>query len=256
MNLHIFEGFGATMEEVAIALLPLLLLFFVFQIFFLRLPKRKLLDIGVGFLLTFFGLSFFLQGVHIGFLPVGELMGERLGAMDHKWLLLPIGFFLGFFAIYAEPAVSVLIHQVDKASGGYIPEKVLLYTLSIGVGLAIVLAMIRILLGISLWYFVLPGYIIALILVRFSSKTFTSIAFDSGGVATGPMTATFILAMFVGIASVTEGRDPLLDGFGMVALVALAPILSVLTLGILFQRKEKAQDGKSKERAKTAHHDR
>lgn len=242
MSIHIFEGFSGVLLEVVTALLPLFILFLLFQFIFLKLPLRKLKDIGLGFFLTFLGLSFFLQGVHIGFLPVGELMGEKLGSLSYKWALLPIGFILGFFAIYAEPAVSVLLHQVEKVSGGYIPQKVLLYTLSIGVGLSIALSMIRITVGISLWYFVLPGYIIALIMVKYSSKTFTSIAFDSGGVATGPMTATFLLALFVGVASVTEGRDPLLDGFGMVALVALAPILSVLTLGILYSRKEKGQD--------------
>ncbi|MFD1039262.1 DUF1538 domain-containing protein [Virgibacillus byunsanensis] len=256
MTLHIFEGFSDVLSEVAIALLPLIGLFAFFQLFFLKLKRRKLIDISIGFVLTFLGLSFFLQGVHIGFLPIGELMGEKLGAIKYTWMLLPIGFVLGFFATYAEPAVQVLIDQVEKVSGGYIPQKVLLYTVSIGVGLSIALSMIRIIYGISLWYFILPGYIIALIMIKYSTKTFTSIAFDSGGVATGPMTATFILALFVGIASVTEGRDPLLDGFGMVALVALAPILSVLTLGILYSRKEKGQYGKDETRAKVNHHDR
>lgn len=229
------------MLEVFSALFPLLVLFIIFQLFFLKLSKRKLFDIFIGFFLTFLGLSLFLQGVHIGFLPIGEQMGIELSSMN-LWLLIVIGFILGFFAIYAEPAVSVLLHQVDEASGGYIPQKVLLYTISLGVGLAISLSMVRILLGLSLWFFLLPGYIIALFMVKFTSKTFTSIAFDSGGVATGPMTATFLLALFVGIASGNEGSDPLLDGFGMVALVALAPILSVLSLGILFARKEQKQD--------------
>ncbi|WP_026907924.1 DUF1538 domain-containing protein [Paucisalibacillus globulus] len=256
MNLHIFEGLGSVMVEVFSALAPLAALFMFFQLIFLKLPKKRLIDIGIGFLLSFLGLSIFLQGVHIGFLPVGELMGQKLGVLSNKWILLPIGFIIGFFVIYAEPAVSVLINQVEKVSGGYIPGKILLYTLSIGVGIAIVIAFIRIFLGISLWYFILPGYIIALIMVKFSSKTFTSIAFDSGGVATGPMTATFLLALFVGVASVTEGRDPLLDGFGMVALVALAPILSVLTLGILFGRKERKQNAGDQASTKAHHHDR
>lgn len=256
MNIHIFEGFGQTMQDVAIALLPLIILFAFFQFVFLKLPSRKLMDISIGFLLTFLGLSFFLQGVHIGFLPIGELMGRSLGALEYRWILIPIGFILGFFAVYAEPAVKVLIEQVEKVSAGYIPEKLLLYTLSFGVGISIALSMVRIIYGFSLWYFIVPGYIIALIMIRYSSKTFTSIAFDSGGVSTGPMTATFILAMFVGIATQIDGRDPLLDGFGMVALVALAPILSVLTLGILYSRKEKGQYGKDESRAKAYSHDR
>lgn len=183
-------------------------------------------------------------------------MGRSLGALEYRWILIPIGFILGFFAVYAEPAVKVLIEQVEKVSAGYIPEKLLLYTLSFGVGISIALSMVRIIYGFSLWYFIVPGYIIALIMIRYSSKTFTSIAFDSGGVSTGPMTATFILAMFVGIATQIDGRDPLLDGFGMVALVALAPILSVLTLGILYSRKEKGQYGKDESRAKAYSHDR
>jgi hypothetical protein len=256
MSLNIFEGFSHVLLDVFTALAPLAAVFLFFQLFFLKLPLRKILDIGMGFFLTFLGLAIFLQGVHVGFLPVGELMGKQLGILPNKWILLPIGFIIGFFVIYAEPAVSVLINQVEKVSGGYIPGKILLYTLSIGVGLAIVASFIRIFLGISLWYFLVPGYIIALILVKFSSKTFTSIAFDSGGVATGPMTATFLLALFVGVASVTEGRDPLLDGFGMVALVALAPILSVLTLGILFGRKEKRQNASNQAKSKAHYHDR
>ncbi|MEC5423982.1 DUF1538 domain-containing protein [Virgibacillus sp. C22-A2] len=256
MNLQIFHGFGGVLLEVANALLPLVILFVFFQFIFLKLPIRKMIDICIGFILAFLGLSFFLQGVHIGFMPFGELMGEKLGSIDYIWLLLPIGFILGFFAVYAEPAVSVLIQQVEKASAGYIPQKLLLYTLSIGVGLSIALSMIRIIFGFSLWYFILPGYILALIMVKYSSKTFTAIAFDSGGVATGPMTATFLLALFVGIASVTEGSDPLLDGFGMVALVALAPILSVLTLGILYSRKERVQDDNEKTKTKVNSHDR
>src|SRR5699024_7025989 len=241
MNLHVFEGFGQTMQEVAIALLALAVLFAIFHFAFLKLSVRKLLDIAVGFILAFFGLAFFLQGVHIGFMPFGEGMGNVLGDLSYRWLLIPIGFVIGFFAIYAEPAVAVMTELAEKVSGGYIPEKVLLYTLSIGVGISVALSMVRLIYGFSLWYFIVPGYIIAFIMIRYSPKTFTSIAFDSGGVSTGPMTATFILAMFTGIAGQIEGRDPLLDGFGMVAMVALAPILSVLTLGILFSRKEKSQ---------------
>ncbi|WP_010531434.1 DUF1538 domain-containing protein [Lentibacillus jeotgali] len=256
MNLHIFEGFPQTMQEVAIALLPLAVLFAIFHFVFLKLPVRRLLDIGIGFVLTFFGLAFFLQGVHIGFMPFGEQMGNVLGDMSYKWVLIPIGFIIGFFAIYAEPAVAVMVEQAEKVSGGYIPEKLLLYTLSIGVGISVALSMIRLIFGFSLWYFIIPGYIIAFVMVRYSPKTFTTIAFDSGGVSTGPMTATFILAMFTGIAGQIEGRDPLLDGFGMVAMVALAPILSVLTLGILYSRKEKSQYVSDDSGAEAHHHDR
>ncbi|ERN51755.1 DUF1538 domain-containing protein [Alkalihalophilus marmarensis] len=249
MTLNIFDGFGHVLYEVAFALIPLLIFFLFFQFFILKLPKKKLLDILKGMILTFWGLAFFLQGVHIGFLPAGEMMGTLMGQLDHLWMLIPIGFLLGFVATFAEPAVRILNHEVEKVSGGYIPKKVMLYTLSIGVAISIALSMLRIIAGIPLWYFIIPGYLIALILIKFSTPTFTAIAFDSGGVATGPMTVTFIVAMSVGIATVLEGRDPLLDGFGMITLVALSPILSVLTLGLLYGRKEKENEQKIKSEA-------
>ncbi|MEC2070921.1 DUF1538 domain-containing protein [Alkalihalophilus marmarensis] len=237
MSITIFEGFTEVLVEVFFALLPLLVFFLVFQFFFFKLEKEKIINIGKGMVLSFFGLALFLQGVHVGFFPAGELMGEVLGGLSYSWILIPIGFVLGFVATFAEPAVRILNEQVEKVSGGYISERVMLYTLSIGVGVSIALSMLRILVGFSLWYYIIPGYILAVILLFLSSNTFTAIAFDSGGVATGPMTVTFILAIAVGVATVTEGRDPLMDGFGMIALVALAPILSVLILGVLFERK-------------------
>ncbi|ERN54287.1 DUF1538 domain-containing protein [Alkalihalophilus marmarensis] len=243
MNITIFEGFTEVLVEVFFALLPLLVFFLVFQFFFLKLEKEKIINIGKGMVLSFFGLALFLQGVHVGFFPAGELMGEVLGGLSYSWILIPIGFVLGFVATFAEPAVRILNEQVEKVSGGYISERVMLYTLSIGVGVSIALSMLRILVGFSLWYYIIPGYILAVILLFLSSNTFTAIAFDSGGVATGPMTVTFILAIAVGVATVTEGRDPLMVGFGMIALVALAPILSVLILGVLFERKGRESNG-------------
>ena len=241
-GVKIFEGFGEVMIEVAMALLPLVVFFFIFQIFYLKLPMGKVINICVGMVLTFFGLAFFLHGVHIGFMPAGEVMGSILGGLSYNWILIPIGFVIGFLIVFAEPAVRVLNEEVEKVSGGYIPARVLLYTLSIGVATSVALAMVRILFGISLWYFIIPGYLLALWSIRYTDKTFTAIAFDSGGVATGPMTATFVLALAVGVASGLEGRDPLLEGFGLVTLVALAPILSVQILGMLYKRKESKND--------------
>jgi hypothetical protein len=239
MNIQVFSGFSHILLEVGLALSPLLLFFLFFQIFILRMPRRKLLAILKGLIPTYLGLALFLQGVHVGFFPVGTTMGGILGEMHHNWLLVPIGFVLGFVATFAEPAVRILNHEVEKVSSGYIPQQVMLYTLSIGVALAVALSMLRMLLGIPLWYIIIPGYLAALVMIRFSTKTFTSIAFDSGGVATGPMTVTFVMAVSVGAAAVLEGRDPLLDGFGMITLVALAPILSVLILGLLYTRSER-----------------
>ncbi|MBM4760987.1 DUF1538 domain-containing protein [Bacillus sp. B15-48] len=241
MTTKIFAGFDDVLIEVAFALIPLLLFFLFFQFFILKLPVKKLRDILIGVFLTYWGLAFFLQGVHIGFMPAGEAMGRILGGMSKPSVIL-IGFLLGFVSTFAEPAVRILNQQVEKVSGGYISQKVMLYTLSIGVAIAIALSMVRILLGIPLWYFILPGYLMALVLIGYSSATFTAIAFDSGGVVTGPMTASFLIALFVGLASALDGSDPMLDGFGMVALVALIPILSVLLLGFLYSRKEKENE--------------
>jgi len=238
-EIKVFAGFGETLYEVFFALVPLLIFFLFFQVFFLKLSRQKLTNIFKGMLLAFLGLSLFLQGVHIGFLPVGELMGEVLGNLPYNWILVPIGFILGFVATFAEPAVRVMTHEVEKASSGYISQNYMLYTLSLGVALSIALSMWRILVGFSLWYYILPGYALALILVFFSNDTFIGIAFDSGGVATGPMTVTFILTMALGVAASIEGRDPLMDGFGMIALVALTPIITVLILGLLYCRKER-----------------
>ncbi len=225
------------MLEVSLALLPLLVFFAAFQIFMLKLPMQRVLQVGQGFILTFFGLSFFLQGVHVGFMPVGTMMGETMGSWDNKWLLIPIGFIIGFAATFAEPAVSIMTEEVDQETGGYISRKMMLYTLSTGVGVSISLSMLRILTDWSLWYFILPGYLLAFILIFFSTQTFIGIAFDSGGVATGPMTVTFVVAVAVGISTAIEGSDPLTDGFGMIALVALTPIIAVLILGLIFTKK-------------------
>jgi hypothetical protein len=243
MEVKIFYGFGDVLMEVSMALIPLILFFLFFQLFMLKLPLKKVKDIFVGIVFTFLGLAFFLQGVHVGFLPVGREIGDIVGAWSHQWVLIPVGFLLGFVATFAEPAVRVLNTEVDKVTSGYIPQRLMLYTLSIGVAISIALAMARIIYGIPLWYFIGPGYFLALTMAIFSNETFTSIAFDAGGVATGPMTVTFILAIALGFSDTLEGRDPLIDGFGMIALVALAPILTVLLLGLLFKYNESRSDG-------------
>jgi len=239
----LFHGFPGILKEVAFALTPLLLAFVLLQLVMLKLSKKQLLKIIKGVVFTFIGLTLFLQGVQVGFLPIGEQLGMSIGGLEHNWILIPIGFLLGFAATFAEPAVRILNTEVEKVSGGHINQKIMLYTLSIGVALATALAMVRVLTGITLWYFIIPGYLIALVLTRYVSSEFVAIAFDSGGVATGPMTVTFILSMMVGVAKQMENRDPLLDGFGMIALVALTPILSILILGFLYNRKEKGTNG-------------
>lgn len=237
-EIKIFEGFGEILGEVAIALIPLMLFFLFFQLWMLHLPWKRVKDIVIGLVLAFMGLALFLQGVHVGFLPVGREIGDIFGDWENQWILIPIGFMLGFVATFAEPAVRVLVMEVDKVFAGYIPKRVLLYTLCIGVALSVALSMGRIIYGVPLWYFVAPGYLLALLITLISQERFTSIAFDAGGVATGPMTVTFILAIALGFSEKLPDRDPLIDGFGMIALVALAPILTVLILGLTYKIKE------------------
>jgi len=232
-ELRDFLHFGHVSWEVAQALAPLMLFFLFFQIFYLKLPLRNVLNMFKGLILTLIGLILFLQGVQVGFMPVGQEMGERFGAMEHRWLLIPIGFVLGLVATVAEPAVRILSYEVEKASAGSIREKVILFTLSLGVALFVALGMAKIIYGVPIHWIIVPGYLLALVLMYFSQQTFVAIAFDAGGVATGPMTVTFVLAVALGIASAIEGRDPILDGFGLIALVAMAPILSIMILGVI-----------------------
>lgn len=216
----------------------LLVLLFVFQFTFLRLSRTAFLKLLLGLGIAFAGLVLFLQGVKAGFLPAGDEMGKALGDMDASWAIIPIGFILGFTAIIAEPAVRILGSEVEDVSSGYIKSSVIVYTLSVGVAAFVALGMARMVYGIPLFYLLVPGYLLALLLLPFSRPDFTSIAFDAGGVATGPMTVTFILALTVGAASTVKGRDPVIDGFGLIALVALAPILFVLVLGLIYRWKE------------------
>jgi hypothetical protein len=240
-GLLIFQGFSGILLEVALAVLPLLLLFIILQVY-LNFPRSMMIKILKGFALAFAGLALFLQGVKIGFLPAGREIGIILGGLPHRWVLIPIGFVLGFVATLAEPAVRILSSQVEKASSGYIRDKIILYTLSLGVALFTALGMAKVVYGIPITYLVVPGYLLALLMLKFSNPTFIAIAFDSGGVATGPMTVTLIMAVAVGAASIMEGRDPVMDGFGLIALVALAPILLVMTLGFFYREREKEEN--------------
>ncbi|MCD5406695.1 MAG: DUF1538 domain-containing protein [Desulfotomaculum sp.] len=241
-ELVIFKGFGAIFIEMFWALVPLLAIFIVFQIFFLKLPRERVIQILSGMLLSLIGLALFLQGVKAGFFPTGMILGETMGTLPHKWIIIPVGFVLGFVATIAEPAVRILSYEVSKVSAGYIREKIMLYTLSLGVAVAVAVAMVRVIYGFPLVYILLPGYIIALLLIKFSSPKFVAIAFDSGGVATGPMAVTFVMTLVIGVATSIPGRDPLLDGFGMIALVALAPILAVLVLGLMYGERGQKED--------------
>jgi len=237
-----FHDFGDTIWDVFLALMPILLIFLVLQVTGLHLKKRTFVSILKGFVIAYVGLVLFMQGVHIAFLPVGTYFGEVIGGMEHNWILIPIGFVMGFLVAFAEPAVHVMIKQVEELTAGTIKSTIMLIAISLGVASAVMLAMVRLIYGISLWYFLVPGYIIVFILSKFVDPTFIAMAFDNGGVATGPMCSTFILALSVAVARAIPGRDPLLDGFGIVALIALAPIITTMLLSFVYKKRAKRKD--------------
>jgi hypothetical protein len=229
------EAIPEYLADVALALLPVVLFFLVFQILFLRLSRKRLLKMGVGLLYTFIGLVLFLTGVNVGFLPAGYTLGSRLGATAAGWII-PIGMVMGFFVVMAEPAVHVLNKQVEEITVGAISQRAMLLSLSVGVAVSIGIAMLRVVTGVSIWYFLLGGYAVALTLSFFVPKIFTAVAFDSGGVASGPMTAAFMLPFAMGACDALGGNI-LTDAFGLVAMVAMTPLITIQLLGVLYSIK-------------------
>ncbi len=235
-----------TLSSVIEAVLPLVILFLFFQVLWLKLPRDYVANVLKGTLIAASGLLLFLQGVRVGFMPFGQLIGEALGALSQKWILAPIGFVLGFLTAWSEPSVRILADQVEEASGGSIHKAAVTSTISIGVGLVVSLGAMRIVFDIPLSYIVVPGYVLAVVILFFADQTFIAIAVDSGGVATGPMANTFLLALGLGISTAMEGRDPLVSGLGLMGLIALAPVISVMILGFFygFQAKRKGVERK------------
>ena len=197
--------------------------------------------IGIGFVYTFAGLALFLTGVNVGFMPAGHYLGQQLASSEHSWILLPLGVVIGFFLVIAEPAVHVLNRQVETITNGGISQRAMMLSLSIGVACSVGLAMLRVLTGISIYWLLIPGYAIALVLTFFVPKIFTGIAFDSGGVASGPMTTTFLLPFAMG-ACEALGGNVLTDAFGVVAMVAMTPLLTIQVLGLLYKHKQKSEE--------------
>lgn len=226
--------------EIILALAPILIIFLIFQKISFKLSKKSVRKILFGVLFTFIGLVIFLVGVNAGFMDLGTVVGYKIASLNNKLYLIIVGFALGLVTILAEPAVYVLTHQIEDVTSGYVKRKVVLIFLSIGVGFAVALSMIRIMVPeIQLWHYLLPGYIISIIMSYYVPKLFVGMAFDSGGVASGPMTATFILAFAQGAADAIESADVLIDGFGMIAMVAMAPIIALQILGFVFKTKSK-----------------
>ena len=221
-------------KDVATALAPILLFFLIFQIFFLKLRRVQLLRILVGIVYTFVGLTLFLTGVNVGFMPAGYTLGAMLAGLPIRWILVPLGMLIGFFIVKAEPAVVVLNKQVETVTEGVISQKMMMTGLSVGMAISVGLSMVRVLTGISVLYFLIPGYLIALALTFAVPKVFTSIAFDSGGVASGPMTATFLLPFAMGACDAVGGSI-LTDAFGIVAMVAMTPLIIIQLIGLLYR---------------------
>ena len=231
----IFEAFlhtaAHTAKEVAIALGLIVAFFLICQIVFLRLPKRRLLKIGLGVIFTFVGLVMFLTGVNVGFMPIGYQLGFAL-AGGNKVLLTVFGLIMGVLVVLAEPAIHVLNTQVEEVTGGLVTRKSMITGLCIGVGASIALSVIRIIFDFSLVYYIIPGYFISLALSLFVPPVYTAIAFDSGGVASGPMTSGFILPFATGVCVCLQGEAAVLrDAFGVVALVAMTPLITIQLLG-------------------------
>ena len=228
------------MLEVAMALLPIFVFFLLFQVFSLRLRRLPLTKIVMGVGYTFLGLVLFLTGVNVGFSPLGYVLGKELVTSGLSALLIPLAMLMGWFIIDAEPAVHILNKQVEELTSGAISAKAMGLSLSVAVALANGLAMVRVLTGLPILYFLLPGYAVALGLSFFVPRTFTAIAFDSGGVASGPLTATFMLPLAMG-ACTALGGNVMTDAFGLVALVAMMPLITVQVMGGIYVLKSRTK---------------
>lgn len=225
------ETAGHVAKEVAVALGLIVLFFIICQIFFLKLPRKQLIKIGVGVIFTYLGLVIFLTGVNVGYMPIGYKMGVQLSSLP-PIVLTAVGLVIGVLVVMAEPAIHVLNSQVEDVTGGYVSKKSMMIGLCAGVGLAIALSVIRIIYDFSLVYYIIPGYFISLALSLFVPPVYTAIAFDSGGVASGPMTSGFILPFAIGVCAALQGEGSVLrDGFGVVAMVAMVPLITIQLLG-------------------------
>ncbi|MDR2633032.1 MAG: DUF1538 domain-containing protein [Treponema sp.] len=240
------KEFPHYLEDVLNALAAIVVFFLVFQFIARRFKRHQIVRIVVGFIYTLIGLVVFLTGVNVGFIPVGHLLGLELASSAIKWILVPFSMVIGYFIVDAEPAVHVLTKQVEEISSGAITQKVLKRGLAVGMAFALAITMIRILLGISIMWILIPGYAFALILTFFVPKIFTGIAFDSGGVCSGPMTSTFLLPLAMGTCE-GAGGNMMTDAFGIVAMVAMAPLIVIQGMGLIYGSKLKTSAKKTEQ---------
>ena len=230
------QGLPLYAKEVLLSLVPILWVFLIFQWLTHRYHGLQIKRIIVGFGYTYIGLVLFLCGANVGFAPVGAYLGKELAGLSLRWILVPIGALIGYYIVKAEPAIQVLNHQVEAVTNGAISVKMMNRCMQIGVAASVGLAMLRVLTGISIQWFVIPGYIIALVLSRLVPDIFIGIAFDSGGVASGPMTSTFLLPLSIGVCEALGG-NLMTDAFGVVALVALTPLIAIQLMGLVYKLK-------------------
>lgn len=250
---NFINHFTTQLIEVFFTVLPIVVLFYLYQFTLLKLSRRRLNRITFGIVFVYIGLVLFLTGVNAGFMDLGSLIGYTIANEEmYIWLAI-VGMLLGIVTILAEPAVAVLTQQIEDVTSGAIRRLPVLVALTAGVGIAILFATLRLIFpAFQLWHVLLPGYVIALGLTFIVPKVFIGMAFDAGGVATGPITATFILAFIQGAAEGTTQASILIDGFGMIALVALMPILTLQILGLVFELKRRRHDQEEEELGKTA----
>ena len=224
-------------EEVAMAFLPIVGMFLVYQLIFKRFKKHQIIRICVGFAYTYIGLVLFLTGANVGFMPAGQLIGEVIASSSFKYALIPIGMILGYFVVSAEPAVHTLKKQVEEVTNGAISQKSIGIALSVGVAVSVGIAMTRVLTGIPILPILIVGYIIPLVITFFVPPIYTGIAFDSGGVASGPMATTFILPFAIG-ACEALGGNVMTDAFGIVAMIAMTPLITIQVLGLIGKTRQ------------------
>ncbi|MFA7566142.1 MAG: DUF1538 domain-containing protein [Alkalispirochaeta sp.] len=232
MDLRIYQGILGVVRDVLLAAAPLAVVFLISQFWFLKYRKSQLVRLFKGTLIALFGLTLFLQGINFGFIEVAGEVGRALGGLSFSWVVIPIGFVLGLATTLADPSIYVLVKEVEDSSGSAIPRKLLLIALCVGVGGAIALTMVRLMFDFSFLWIIIPGYILAVFLTYFIEADFAAMSFDSGGVVTGTMIASFVLPFASGVS---EGLGRGNEGFGIVGFVALIPILTMLTIGLLLR---------------------
>ena len=256
---HALGGMNGTLMKVATSLVPIVVLFLIYELIFIRLSARKLLSLFIGVVLVYIGLVFFLTAVDAGFLPIGKIMGQEIAQSGNKIILIIVGALLGIVAVFAEPAVHVLTDQIETVSNGSVKKLAVLLAIAIGNGIAIAIAMMRTFMGFSLFYVVVPGYFLAFLLSFFVKPIYTAIAFDSGGVVSGPMNSTFIQPFAIGACFVFAGASAsteiMKNAFGTIAIVALMPLIMIQLLGLTGTIKEKYRMSVARKRIADAYDD-